>query len=111
MRMRSNGRPSGSCWIFGFSAMDMHIMEERPWRDGLEENCNAPCYIDPENLRRFLAEVPSVHNGDESTLLFTPHGVEMTFNGRPVGIIRDPHFATAMLATFIGAEPPTSVEA
>ena len=31
----------------------------------------------------------------------------MTFNGRLMGDIHDPHFAELMLATFIGAVPPT----
>ena len=31
----------------------------------------------------------------------------MTFNGRLMGDIADPHFAELMLATFIGAVPPT----
>jgi hypothetical protein len=58
-------------------------------------------------MRRFLAAVPSVHKGDDSTLLFTAKGVHITFNGRLMGDIADPHFAELMLATFIGREPPT----
>jgi hypothetical protein len=77
------------------------------WRDGFEHNCKAPCYLDPHDVQRFLAAVPSMHKGDETTLLFTPKGVHVTCNGRPMGDIGDPHFAETILATFIGPEPPT----
>ena len=55
-----------------------------------------------------LAAVPAVHRGDQSSLLFTSKGVDVTLNGRPMGKVTDPHFATAMLATFIGPVPPTA---
>jgi hypothetical protein len=77
------------------------------WRDGFEQNCKAPCYLDPHDVQRFLASVPSMHKGDETTLLFTAKGVHVTVNGQPMGNIGDPHFAQTMLATFIGPEPPT----
>jgi hypothetical protein len=79
----------------------------KAWRDGFEQNCKAPCYLDPRDVQRFLAAVPAVSKGDESTLLFTTRGVNVTLNGRPMGEIADPHFAEMMLATFIGPEPPT----
>lgn len=79
------------------------------WRDGFANNCRRPtCYLDPADVRRFLAAVPAVHRGDQSSLLFTPKGVEVTLNGRRMGAVTDPHFATAMLATFIGPVPPTA---
>jgi hypothetical protein len=77
------------------------------WRDGFEQNCKAPCYLDPRDVQHFLAAVPSMHKGDETTLLFTSKGVHITCNGRPMGEIADPHFAETILATFIGPEPPT----
>jgi len=80
----------------------------RAWQDSLEQNCKAPCQLDPNDVRSFLAAVPSVRNGDVSTLLFTARGVHITLNGRPLGEILDRQFAELMLATFIGAEPPTS---
>jgi len=67
----------------------------------------APCYLDPHDVERFLAAVPSVHKGDDSTLLFTSKGVHVTINGWPLGDVADPHFAELMLATFIGSVPPT----
>ena len=43
----------------------------KAWRDAFDQNCKAPCYLDPHDVERFLAAVPSVHKGDDSTLLFT----------------------------------------
>lgn len=77
------------------------------WRDGLEQNCKRPCSLDPAGVESFLAAVPSVRDGDESTLVFTAKGVRVTLNGHLIGNIADPQFARVMLATFIGAEPPT----
>ncbi len=79
----------------------------KAWLDGLEGNCKKPCSLDPRDVQRFLAAVPAVHNGDETTLLFTPNGVGVRLNGQPMGAITDPHFAEIMLATFIGVEPAT----
>jgi hypothetical protein len=77
------------------------------WRNAFKRNCKTPCYLDPGDVRRFLAALPSVHRGDESTLLFSAKGVVVTFNQRPMGDITDLHFAEVMLGTFIGVEPPT----
>ena len=79
----------------------------RAWQDSFEQNCKAPCHLDPGDLQRFLAAVPSVRRGDDSTLLFTAQGVHVTFNRRPMGDIADPSFAELMLNTFIGPVPPT----
>jgi Chalcone isomerase-like len=79
----------------------------KAWQESFEQNCSSPCYLEPHDMRRFLAAVPSVHKGDDSTLLFTAKGVHITFNGRLMGEIPDPQFAELMLATFIGREPPT----
>ena len=79
----------------------------KAWQESFEQNCKASCYLDPRDVQRFLAAVPSVHRGEGSTLLFTSEGVHVTFNGRLMGDIPDPQFAELMLATFIGAVPPT----
>jgi hypothetical protein len=81
----------------------------KAWQDGFTNNCRLPqCYLDPRDVDRFLAAVPPIiHKGDETRLLFTQRGVLVTFNGRTMGDITDPHFAATMLATFIGAVPPT----
>jgi hypothetical protein len=43
----------------------------KAWQESFEQNCKPPCYLDPHDLQRFLAAVPSVHKGDDSALLFT----------------------------------------
>ena len=63
------------------------------WQDAFKQNCKSPCYLEPGDVQRFVAALPSVHKGDERTLLFTTKGVVVTFNGRPLGEITDPHFA------------------
>lgn len=77
------------------------------WRVGFNQNCRPPCYLDRTDVQRFLAAVPSMRKGDDSTLLFTSRGVTVTLNGQPMADIPDPHFAATMLSTFIGAAPPT----
>jgi hypothetical protein len=79
----------------------------KAWQESFEQICKTPCYLDPRDTQQFLAAVPSVHRGDESTLLFTPQGLHITINAKSMGDIRDPHFAELILGTFIGAAPPT----
>jgi hypothetical protein len=63
--------------------------------------------LHPQEMQRFLAAVPSVHKGDDSALFFTAKGAHVTFNGRLMVDLADPHFAELMLTTSIGAVPPT----
>jgi hypothetical protein len=72
-----------------------------------EQVRRAPCCLDPNDERRFLAAVLSVRRGTGSALLFTTGGIHITLNGRPLGGILDRQFAELMLATFIGPQPPT----
>lgn len=111
---RRNGDPDAILHSQERKLLDIRFLRDvdavdarEAWRDSFAQNCRAPCYLDPGDVQRFLAAVPSVRNGDHSTLLFTSKGVQVTFNGRPMGDITDPHFAELMLATFIGPEPPT----
>jgi hypothetical protein len=79
----------------------------KAWVEGFEDNCRAPCHLRGPDLLRFLAAVPSFHRGDESTLLFSAHGVDITLNGQSLGTVTDAQFSRAMLATFIGSYPPS----
>jgi hypothetical protein len=79
----------------------------KAWREGFDDNCRAPCRLAPADVARFLAAVPAMRSGDRSTLAFTPAGVSITLNGQTLGMISDPMFARAVLATFIGPHPPT----
>ncbi len=77
----------------------------KAWRDGLNNNCVAPCRLDPADVERFLAEIPAMHAGDNYSLLFTPHGASVAVSGHPIGDVPRLEFAAAMLATFIGPRP------
>ncbi len=77
----------------------------KAWRIGLANNCKAPCHLDPNDVERFLAGVPAMHNGDNYSLLFTQDGATVTVSGRQIGTISQPQFAEAMLAIFLGPKP------
>jgi hypothetical protein len=77
----------------------------KAWRDGLANNCTAPCHLDPQDVERFLAVVPAMHTGDNYSLLFNQHNATVTVSGRQIGTITSPQFAEAMLATFLGPKP------
>jgi hypothetical protein len=77
------------------------------WVNGFRDNCRPPCHLPPQQVAHFLAEVPALHRGDKSTLLFSGHSVVISVNGRVFGTIEDPVFSRAVLATFIGPYPPT----
>jgi len=87
---------------------DVDVADAREaWQDGFEKNCRAPCHLAPYDVERFLAAVPSMRAGDRSTLTFTPDGLRITMNGQTLATITNPVFSRAVLATFIGPEPPT----
>ena len=77
----------------------------KAWREGLENNCIPPCHLDPQDVERFLAQVPAMEAGDDFTLLFTPRGAVVTAGGKQLGVVSQPQFAEAMLATFLGPKP------
>ena len=78
------------------------------WREGLENNCQAPCHLDPADLRDFLASVPDMRKGDSYALFFTRDGATVSMNGRQVGAVPRPAFAQALLATFLGPRPASA---
>jgi Chalcone isomerase-like len=77
----------------------------KAWQDGLDNNCEAPCTLDPNDVARFLAQIPAMHEGDNYSLLFTPQGATIAVSGKRVGVITRPAFAEALLATFLGPRP------
>jgi hypothetical protein len=72
------------------------------WRVNLENNCVAPCHLDPVDVERFLSLVPAMNAGDNYSLLFKQNGATVTVNGREIGNFSKRLFAEVMLATFIG---------
>jgi Chalcone isomerase-like len=75
------------------------------WKTGLENNCVAPCHLDPEDVQRFLSQVPAMHSGDNFNLLFRQDGATVSVNGQQIGTITHRQFADAVLATFLGPNP------
>jgi hypothetical protein len=80
----------------------------KAWRDGLEHNCVAPCHLVPEDIERFLADIPTMHVGDNYFLLFTKQGATVTVSGHLIGTVSQRQFAEAMLATFLGPRPAST---
>ncbi len=88
---------------------DVDVQSARTaWREGFDLNCVAPCRLRPADVERFLAGIPAMREGDRFSILFTRDGAEIESNGRSIGSITDRGFATAMLTTFIGPQPPTA---
>lgn len=80
----------------------------KSWRNGFANNCRPPeCFVNQQDVERFISQVPAVHRGDQSTLVFSSRGVVLTLNGRTEGDINDNHFAEVILRTFLGPSPPT----
>ena len=77
----------------------------RAWHDGLNNNCEARCHLDPDVVGRFLAMVPAMHAGDDYSLFYTQSGAIVSVSGKPIGTVTQPKFAEAMLATFLGPKP------
>jgi hypothetical protein len=77
----------------------------KAWRDGLENNCMAPCHLALEDVEKFLADIPAMHTGDSYSLVFTQHGATVTVGGHLIGTVSQRQFAEAMLATFLGLRP------
>jgi Chalcone isomerase-like len=77
----------------------------KSWREGFDRNCLAPCRLPGDKIDQFLAAIPSVHEGDTSSLLFTGRKVDFLLNGHLLGRVTDPDFTRVILATFVGPYP------
>jgi hypothetical protein len=77
----------------------------KAWRDGLENNCVAPCHLVPEDVEKFLADIPAMRTGDNYSLLFAQQGATVTVSGHLIGTVSQRQFAEVMLATFLGPKP------
>ncbi len=85
---------------------DVGRMQARnAWRESLDKSCSAPCQLPPSSVKAFLESVPEIHAGDTSVFSFTPHGLDVSMNGHPVGRIEDPLFVHVVLSSFLGPHP------
>jgi hypothetical protein len=98
----------------GTKLLDMRFVHDvtaaqaqQAWIEGFEQNCQSPCYLDPQDVQRFLAGVPALRVGDETLLLFKGSTLDIWVNGRLLGHINNRHFNQVVLATFIGQVPAT----
>jgi hypothetical protein len=57
------------------------------------------------DVEKFLANIPAMHTGDNSSLLFNQHSATVTVGGQQIGTISSQQFTEAMLATFLGPNP------
>ena len=78
------------------------------WRTALENNCVAPCHLDPLDVERFLSQVPAMTTGEYFYLLFTQGMATVSANGHQLGTIPRRQFANAVLATFLGPHPASA---
>jgi hypothetical protein len=109
-----SGNPDAILQSRGMKLLEIRFLRDvsaddarEAWVDSFDQNCKAPCFLDPRDVQRFVSAVPPVHQGDSASLLFTDRGLRITFDGRLMGHITDQHFADVVLATFIGPVPPT----
>jgi hypothetical protein len=111
---RRSGNPDEILHSLGSKLLEIRFIHDASaeqartaWRDGFENNCKPPCYLDPHDVQRFLEAIPAIHTGDETTLLFSSQGVEVSMNHQLMGHVANQHFSEVILSTFIGPVPPT----
>lgn len=98
--------------------VDMHFVYDEVSRDKLatawEEGfaANNPQEVRAvlgERIDRFIGLFPDATAGDRFTLEYVPgDGTEVRINGQSAGIIEGGGFFRALLAVFLGPEPPDS---
>jgi Chalcone isomerase-like len=79
----------------------------KAWRHYLNENCKAPCVLDPSALKTFEALVPETKTNDTQTYVFANTKLEIFRNGMKLGEVPNASFANTVLSTWIGAVPTT----
>jgi len=98
--------------------LEMHIVYDEvsqdrlasAWRDGFRAN-NPREVIDTieGRLARFIAAFPAMGAGDTATMTYRPgKGTRVVINGEPAANIDGGVFFRALLAVFVGPEPPDS---
>ena len=96
--------------------IDMHFVYDEvssdklaaAWREGFAAN-NTDAALGPlgERIDRFIDLFPDATAGDRFTLEYSPgQGTEVRINGQRAGTIEGDDFFRALLAVFLGPEPP-----
>ena len=82
---------------------------EKQYREGEQKNCGhgecAPA--DNADFERLIAQTPSFNVGDTLTYVFTATGMRALANNKVFAEFNNPDLARRMLASFIGANPPS----
>jgi len=74
------------------------------WEEAFAQACGSGCPV-PEPLRRWLRPVAA---GDEETYLFLPDAAELSAKGAAPARVPGAAASRTLLATWIGAHPPTA---
>lgn len=78
------------------------------FRQGHKSNCTGGCPKENDAaFQQLLDTAQAVKPGDTNTYLYSPDGVQILFNGKSLVTIHNADFARRMLASMIGAHPPT----
>jgi hypothetical protein len=82
---------------------------QNEFRQGREANCAGGCPKDDDAaFAQLLATARPVKPGDTTTYLYGPTGLRILFNNTPMATIENADFARRMLASMIGAHPPST---
>jgi len=90
-------------YLYDISQADM----KRAWAYSFEQNCAAACERLKPQIAAFDALVDGVVSGDLYAYRFLSDRVEIVRNGVARGSVAGAEFARLLLATWIGAAPPT----
>lgn len=76
------------------------------WREGIAKNCKQGCDKLESALQKLDAAMVDIKDGDMMEYAFYPDRVELRIKGQSAGPILGADFSRAMLAVWLGAEPP-----
>lgn len=77
------------------------------WTEGFANNSPADAAALQPALERFNSWWPTMRSGDEAVMTYVPGaGTTLEINGKAIGTIEGRPFARALLAVWLGDEPP-----
>ena len=76
-------------------------------REALHNNAGTRYAEAQQHLQRFVAKLPKLQKGTELVLAYRPqHGIELTVNGRSLGVDSDDGFGNLVFRAWLGPKPP-----
>lgn len=100
------GRPWAMEMVFCRRASVADIREV--WLKSLQQNCTSGCFIDGAATRAFLSTLDDARLGARWRFAFDGRILEVQAGDVGRGVVDAPAFARVLLATWIGAVPPTA---